>query len=142
MKFTLEQLNIAHSIMRYCEEKIYKNTGLSVRLHLLNATLEDKQPEEILKKIAESLNMSFEDYSNKSKKSDYVDLRFVAAVILHEYFPKLPAVSIAQIFGGQDHSSVLNARQKGQEYLGQGDERFSKKYNIATLAIEQWLIEN
>ena len=141
MKFNVEQLNIAYRLLRRCEEQISKDTGISVRLHLLDASIENKTHQEMLAKIAEALGMPIDAYKIASKKAEFVDLRFIAAVMLEDYYPSLTAKAVAEIFGGQDHTTVLNARVSARKYLATQDERFCKKYHIVKQAIEEWLMQ-
>ncbi len=139
MPVTLDQLNQAHNIMAECEEKIFLETGLKIRLNMSKATLQVLRPDELLVVVAHSLGMKVEDYSKHSKKNNVVTLRFLASLFIKKYWPKFPTKEIGLMFGGQDHTTVLNALKMGANLLENGDQQFTSKYNIVQDAVNNWI---
>jgi chromosomal replication initiation ATPase DnaA len=125
-------------IARSAEQTIKDRTGISINL-VLCSTSQDKTPEQLLKVIAIALNMSPRCFSMRSRLRDIVDLRFVAALLLRTHFPRITLQQIAALYGGQDHSSVINGMIKAKNLLHTGDTKFISKYSIARKAIEVWL---
>lgn len=139
MQVTFDQLNQAHNIMAECEEKIYLETGLKIRLNMSKATQQVIKPEEILVVVAQSLGMRMEDYTKPTKKTAVVNLRFLAALFIRQYWPKYPSKDIGKLFGGQDHTTILSGLKTGANYLDTGNEQFTTKYNIVKEAVENWI---
>lgn len=142
MNITFAQINQAHAIMRKCEETIHIETGLKVVLNMSPAELVGMTPEDMLVIIVLSLGMRMDDYSRKCKKPNVVTLRFLAATFLRHYWPKLSLKKIASYFGGQDHTTIVNALKTSAIWLDNGDSVFTSKYYIVKEAIEKWLKQN
>ena len=125
--------------MAECEERIKLETGLKIRLYMSSATQQVIKPEELLVVVAHSLGMNPDNYSKKSKKREVVTLRFLASLFIRQYWPKYPLKDIAELFGGQDHTTIINGLNSGANYLDTGDEQFTTKYNIVKEAVENWM---
>jgi len=100
----------------------------------INAT-----PARMLHVIALALNMSPECYKMKTRVRNIVELRFIASILLRQHFPALTLQQIASYFGGQDHTSVINAISRAHNLLYVRDEQFIKKYNTVLKSINSWL---
>jgi len=96
-------------------------------------------PEQLLQVIALSLGMSPDSYRVRSRVRDIVELRFIAALFLRMHFPKVTLHQIAALFGGQDHSSIINGIASAHNLLYTGDDRFTEKYNKAMYMVDTWL---
>lgn len=141
MIYSFEQLNIAHSLMSDCEQQIFEKTGMKVRLRMSSTSIVGRDPKDMMHVIANSLGLKLLDYTG-GKKAKNVELRFITSLFLKQYWPELTYVKIGELFGGQDHTTIMNAINVGTEYLQNGDQKFTAKYNTAKSAIDKWLSED
>jgi chromosomal replication initiation ATPase DnaA len=132
----------AQEIIRVAEKQIEKQTGYYVTLMLAPSNNARKYPEQMMRIIADALDTNLYYYQTKGRKREIVELRFVAALLLRNYYPTITLKQIAMLFGGQDHTSVINAIKKGRGLLHVKDELFSYKYDLATQAVDNWLKES
>jgi hypothetical protein len=98
-----------------------------------------KTPDQMLRIIAITLNMDPKSYGIKSRRQNFTELRFIAALFLRRYFPGITLHQVAGLFGGQDHSSVINGMRRAQSLLQTRDPKFIKKYTLVLRAIEIWM---
>lgn len=105
-----------------------------------NATIEGRTPQEMMEVIANSLGLKIEDYIG-GKKAKLVALRFITALFIKQHWPELSLEKIGELFGGQDHTTIRNAIITSENYLENGDQKFTAKYNTAKSAIDKWLSE-
>ena len=96
-------------------------------------------PQRMLHVIALALDMSPECYKMKTRVRNIVELRFLGGLLLRQYFPALTLCQIAAYFGGQDHSSVINAISRAHNLLYVGDAQFLKKYTTVLKSVNSWL---
>ncbi len=96
-------------------------------------------PQRMLHVIALALDMSPECYKMKTRVRNIVELRFLGGLLLRQYFPALTLCQIAAYFGGQDHSSVINAISRAHNLLYVGDAQFLKKYTTVLKSVNTWL---
>lgn len=136
----IQQAKTARDIARSAQKKIKHRTGMAVNL-MLCPVAENimKTPERLLQVVAISLDMSYSRYKAKSRERDIVELRFIAALFLRIHFPYMTLQQIAEFFGGQDHSSIINGLSRANNLIYTGDLRFIKKYNTALRSINLWL---
>ncbi len=134
-----QQINTARSIVRSAQRQIKNRTGIKV--HLLLAASDNilKTPKQMLKVIAIALNMNPDCYRIKSRARNIVEMRFIAALLLRSNFPRLTLTEIATLFGGQDHSSVINSVARAHSLIYTGDEKFINKYNTVLKSVDIWL---
>ncbi len=111
--------------------------GISIMLGPSDDSL--RTPELMLYKIAVALGMSPECYKMKSREREISELRFIGAHFLRTHFPKLTLHQIAALFGGQDHTSIINGLTRANNLIYTGDARFLEKYNAALKTINPWL---
>ncbi len=133
------QLTAARHITRRAEQKIKQKTGMDVNLIFCPAYDPAKNPEALLRIIAASLGMDYNCYRLKSRERSIVDLRFIAAYLLRNYFPGITLHQITLYFGGQDHTSIMNGLARAEMLLATGDERFIKKYETVLKSVNKWL---
>lgn len=93
----------------------------------------------MLKIVAGALQMDTACYTVKSRERDFVDLRFIASSLLRCFFPGITLQEITVLFGGQDHTSIMNGLSRSAMLLASGDERFTTKYEIALKAVNKWI---
>lgn len=89
--------------------------------------------------IALALDMNPECYRMKTRVRDVVEMRFIASLLLRQYFPALTLQQIGGYFGGQDHTSVINGISRAYNLIYVRDISFTKKYNAATRSVDAWL---
>jgi chromosomal replication initiation ATPase DnaA len=133
------QLTTARGITRAAITKIKNSTGMRVTLVLCPTDHPAKTPEQMLYVVSTALKMDYSSYRKKSRKREYVDLRFIAAHLLRFYFPTITLQQISLLFGGQDHSSVINGLAKTNMLLATKDDAFTEKYETASKSVNQWL---
>lgn len=140
MNYAMTQ-SAARHITRAAEQEIKNKTGMRVTLVLCPSDNPRKNPEQMLQVIARSLNASPDVFRERNRSRRVVEVRFVAALLLRYYYPTITLKQIALLFGGQDHTSVMNAISKGQNLLYTSDVIFTTQYNHAQKTVNQWLNE-
>jgi len=131
-------MNTARTIARSAEKQIKSRTGMRIKV-MLYVNEERKGPEEMLQAIANALHMSFDIYRVKSRKREVVELRFLSSLLLRKFYPRLTLKQIAALYGGQDHSSIINGVERATDLLETNDVPFTRKYNTALNTVTQWL---
>ena len=106
---------------------------------MLYVNEERKGPEQMLRIIANALQMGYENYTIKCRKREVVELRFLSALLLRKFYPRLTLKQIASLYGGQDHSSIINGVERATDLLETNDRHFTEKYNTALNTVTQWL---
>jgi chromosomal replication initiator protein len=72
--------------------------------------------EVIIDTVANYFGVSKAEIIGKKKKKEIVEARMVAVYMVNEAL-SLPLVSIGQMFGGRDHTTVIHSRDKISEQL-------------------------
>lgn len=96
-------------------------------------------PQKMLKVIAISLGMSPDTFRVKSRMRDISEMRFLGAIFLRRHFPMITLQQIASLFGGQDHTSILNGIARAHSLIYVGDLRFITKYKTVLNSVNLWL---
>ena len=133
------QMTTARHIARSARQEIRVRTGMSVNVLLYGTENTLNSPRRMLHVIAIALDMSPDSYKLKTRDRNVVDLRFIGALFLRKHFPMVTLFQIAEIFGGQDHSSIISGIARAHNLLYTGDERFTTKYNAAQNSVNLWL---
>ena len=134
-----QQMTTARHIARSASRQIKNQTGMHVNVMICPTTGSLKTPERMLTIIALALDMSPACYKMKTRVRSIVELRFIAALLIRCNFPHVTLHQVASYFGGQDHTSVMNALTRGYDLIYSGDQRFIKKYNTALQSVNTWL---
>jgi chromosomal replication initiation ATPase DnaA len=134
-----QQLNTVRHIARMAEQQIKTKTGMRVNIMLYSNEADEQTPEEMLRVIAIALGMNSDAYKLKTRERHIVELRFIAALLMRRNFPKMTLHQIATLFGGQDHTSIINGVARANDLIYIGDPRFVKKYNTALQSVNLWL---
>ena len=108
---------------------------------LIARTHPQHSPLAMLRIIAVRLGFEPSCFQSRSRAREVVDLRFLGAFVLRQYYPTITLKQIAGYFGGKDHSTVINAITRAQELLATGDDLFTRQYITAISAINLWLKE-
>jgi chromosomal replication initiation ATPase DnaA len=133
---TNNAMHIAHLGVQHQTAKT--NTGYTIALYPEENA---KTPKQFLNIIAASMGMHPDCFKIKGRSRDVVELRFLAALLLRRYFPDIRLKQIAALFGGQDHTSVMNALTRANDLLYINDLAFTTKYNNTIKTINQWIKE-
>jgi chromosomal replication initiation ATPase DnaA len=116
-----------------------KATGIRMSLPAHKNDGQLKMAEEMLCITAMAIGMSPDMYKVKSRVRYIAELRFLGAVLLRQNFPLVTLQQIALLFGGQDHSSVINGIQQAYKLIQIKDLNFLTKYEKAQAAVDAWL---
>lgn len=100
-----------------------------------------KSPDKMLEIIAAASQLDYNYFKAKTRKREIVELRFLAALLLRKYYPNITLKEIARLYGGQDHTSVMNGLTRANELLDINDPVFTYKYQNAVNAINRWINE-
>ena len=134
-----QQLTTARHIARSAQRQIKMKTGMRVKLVFYSAEADAQTPEEMLRIITMALGMKPNSYKLKTRERNIVELRFIAALLMRRNFPKMTLQQIATLFGGQDHTSIMNGVARANDLIYIGDPGFVKKYNTALQSVNLWL---
>jgi len=86
---------------------------------------EDVTPEKIVNTVCTYFKQKREDLIGKGKKADLVKARQICAYLLCEML-SLPLISVGNILGGRDHTTIMYARDK-MEKLAQLNDKVAKE---------------
>ena len=86
---------------------------------------EDVTPEKILSAVCTYFKQKREDLIGKAKKADLVKARQICAFLMCDML-SLPLVSIGNLLGGRDHTTIIYARDKMEE-LAKLNDRIAKE---------------
>lgn len=134
-----QKINTARHIARSAQRQIKDKTGMKVTLLLYPSDNTFKTPEQMLKIVAIALGMNPDCYKMKTRVRNVVEMRFIAAMFLRANFPDITLNQIANLFGGQDHSSIISGLTRGHNLIYTGDLRFMTKYSTVQKAVNIWL---
>lgn len=112
---------------------------MSVTILLYPEEDEFKTPENLLHIIALALDMNPRCYAMKTRLRNIAELRFIGALFLRMNFPRITLHQIAELYGGQDHSSVISGLARAHNLIYTADPRFMQKYNTVLKSVNQWL---
>ena len=141
MNYSVAQIDTAKHIVRNAERQIIKDTGL--RMPVLVCTPDErKTPEHMLKLVAIAMHMHAENFARRTRKREFVELRFVGALLLRKFFPRITLKEIGKLFGGLDHTSVINGVARAYDLLETNDPVFTYKYETALNTINSWVKEH
>ena len=75
-------------------------------------TKNELDPEKIVNVVCDYFNVSYQDIIGKKKNKDIVEPRMIAIYLISEMLPNITLKNIGQVFGGRDHTTIMNARDK------------------------------
>ncbi len=139
MYYAATQQTQARHIARTAQQQIKDKTGMDVTMILYPSQNTLKTPEHMLHIIAAALNESPQGYKLRTRVRNIVELRFIGAMFLRSNFPMITLQQIASLFGGQDHTSIINGLARAYDLIYIGDDRFLTKYKAAFAAVNLWL---
>lgn len=138
MGYTVKQMHMIARILEEAQEEIKERTGMDCTVMLVRSELNEETPSEMLNVIASALQQNPEAFQYKSRKREIVDMRFIAAKLLRVIFPRITLIEIGELFGGQDHTTIVSSLQTANELLDSKDADFCNKYEIAAAAVQEW----
>ncbi len=86
---------------------------------------EDVTPEKILSAVCSYFKQKREDLLGKGKKADLVKARQICAYLMCDML-SLPLVSVGNVLGGRDHTTIMYARDK-MEKLAKLNDKIAKE---------------
>lgn len=123
----------------FADQPVKENKSMCLTILQYPTEQVNSTPLRMLHVIALALDMNPECYRMKTRVREVVELRFIASILLRQYFPALTLQQIGGYFGGQDHTSVINGISRGYNLIYVRDIAFTKKYNAATKSVDAWL---
>jgi hypothetical protein len=93
---------------------------------VLDAGIYEQQVHNILVVVCNVHNLTPEVLKKKTRVREVIDARY-QAIALIKHATKLSLISIGSVFGGKDHSTVIHALQKHQNYL-QNDKNYASLF--------------
>lgn len=97
-------------------------------------------PEQIMKIVADVLELPFEYYTSPRRKREYVDMRIIATDMMRRYCEPMSLCGMARLFGRTDHTTTLNYIEGSHSLRHTKDYDFTYKYNIAHKAVKFYIL--
>jgi chromosomal replication initiation ATPase DnaA len=98
-----------------------------------------RTPEQLLNVVAACLHMDPALYCSTCRERSIVEMRFLGAFMLRTYFPAITLQQISVLFGGRDHTTIINALHRAGALIATGDVRFTSKYQTVLRSMNLWL---
>lgn len=129
-------------ILYNAQQEIAQLTGSEqLQIAVYEGVLPERTPTRMLYIVAKALDMRFVDYRMKTRKPQYVDMRRIGAMCLKRLFPFVTVKQIGHMMQ-LDHSTIVDARGSGEQWLATGNVEFNEKFDKAIKAAELWMHEN
>ncbi|MBA3828663.1 MAG: hypothetical protein H0X33_06985 [Taibaiella sp.] len=138
MNYATTQINAARHIARAAEKQIKTTTGMRIKV-MLCTTEDRKGPQQMLQTIANALGMCADCFTEKTRKREVVELRFLSSLLLRKFYPRVTLMQIAAMYGGQDHTSIINGVTRASNLLDTNEPTFTGKYYKALNTVTKWL---
>ena len=97
---------------------------------------EELTPERILSAVCHYYKQRKEDVLGKGKKAEVVKARQICAYLMCEML-SLPLVSIGNILGGRDHTTIMYARDKMEKLVNTSDKTAKEVDDIKSILLKQ-----
>ena len=97
---------------------------------------EELTPERILSAVCNYYKQRKEDVLGKGKKAEVVKARQICAYLMCEML-SLPLVSIGNILGGRDHTTIMYARDKMESMVAASDKTAKEVDDIKSILLKQ-----
>ena len=97
---------------------------------------EDVTPEKIIATICSYFKQRKEDLLGKGKKAELVKARQVCAYLMCEML-SLPLVSVGNILGGRDHTTIMYARDKMEKLKGLNEKLAKEIDDIKNIVLKK-----
>lgn len=139
MQLNIEQMNILFAIVRNAEAMIKSRLGVDVALEAKQKSNTNVTAEMLLPVIADALTLSPTCFITKSRKSEYVLARFIAARLIRYHYPLMSLQDLAGIFGRGDHTAAKYMLDTANTLLETKDPIFCEMYVKAQNAVESFV---
>ncbi|MEY4372012.1 MAG: chromosomal replication initiator protein DnaA [Actinomycetota bacterium] len=96
---------------------------------LTEATVRPRTPDEMLTEIAAYFGLSVDSLRGKSRQRELVTSRQVAMYVFRE-LTDLSYPSIARLFGGRDHTTVIHAVEKVQRLMAERKQIYDQVHEL------------
>ena len=97
---------------------------------------EELTPERILSAVCHYYKQRKDDVLGKGKKAEVVKARQICAYLMCEML-SLPLVSIGNILGGRDHTTIMYARDKMEKLVNTSDKTAKEVDDIKSILLKQ-----
>ena len=97
---------------------------------------EELTPERILTAVSHYYKQRKDDVLGKGKKAEVVKARQICAYLMCEML-SLPLVSIGNILGGRDHTTIMYARDKMEGLIATSDKTAKEVNDIKSILLKQ-----
>ncbi|MBQ2740019.1 MAG: chromosomal replication initiator protein DnaA [Clostridia bacterium] len=97
---------------------------------------EELTPERMLSAVCHYYKQRKEDVLGKGKKAEVVKARQICAYLMCEML-SLPLVSIGNILGGRDHTTIMYARDKMEKLVNTSDKTAKEVDDIKSILLKQ-----
>jgi chromosomal replication initiator protein len=97
---------------------------------------EDVTPEKIIAAVCSYFKQKKEDLLGKGKKADLAKARQICAYLMCEML-SLPLVSIGNILGGRDHTTIMYARDKMENLMNTSTKTAKEVDDIKSILLKQ-----
>lgn len=97
---------------------------------------EDVTPDKIVNAVCSYFKQTKEDLMGKGKKADLVKARQICAYLLCEML-SLPLVSVGNILGGRDHTTIMYARDKMEKMASLNDKIAKEIEDIQSIILKK-----
>ncbi|MDR0461899.1 MAG: chromosomal replication initiator protein DnaA [Christensenellaceae bacterium] len=81
--------------------------------------------EKIIGEVVKYFNITRDDIVGKRRNREFVEPRMIAIYLIAEFLD-IPLISIGQLIGGRDHTTVMHSRNKIEGQLAHGDLRIKR----------------
>jgi chromosomal replication initiation ATPase DnaA len=143
----LKIINTVNAAIICAEQMILAETGMRMRLMVVpEISINGKQrmvPEKMLHVLANALNAPPDVWTNRKRSRGLVELRQLGCYFLKQFFPGLTYLTIGELMGGYDHTSVMYSIKAAKDRIDI-DEVFCKMHDAGMHAVTQWaaMLEN
>jgi len=133
-------------VIAFAQKTVKLRTGLTIKLfYETPKDLFDSffiPPVDLVRVMLRSLKIEMEDVQSDSRKREVVAARQIITHILKKYYKKITLKQIGHLFGGQDHTTIVNSNQKAQLRMDSTELFFIERYYQALGAVEKWVEHN
>ena len=98
---------------------------------------EDVTPDKILNAVCTYFKQKREDLLGKGKRADLAKARQICAYLMCDML-SLPLVSVGNILGGRDHTTIMYARDKMEKLASLNDKIAKEIDDIKSIILKKW----
>ena len=139
MQLNIEQTNILFAIVRNAEAMIKSRLGIDVALEAKQKSNTNITAPMLLPVIADALTLPQSCFIVKSRKTEFVFARYIAARLIRFHYPLMSLSELASIFGRTDHTAAKYMLDTATALLETKDPVFCEMYVKAQQAVESFV---